>query len=42
MKHFLNVAHRLDDHWDGDLLGAICLFATAYSGLLVGFGAGLK
>ena len=42
MKHFLKAARRLDDHWVGDLLGAVCIFALGYLVLLLGHGAGLQ
>lgn len=35
-------ARRLDDHWVGDLLGALCLFSMLGSGLLLGYGLGLE
>jgi len=36
----LRALARLDDHWFGDLLGAVCLFAALWMGLLaiVAFG----
>ena len=33
---------RLEDHWIGDLLGAVSLFALLEIGLLLGHAWGLK
>ena len=36
--HLKRVTRRLDDHWIGDLLGAISLFVIAYGALVIGWG----
>ena len=41
-ERFRLMAQRLDQHWIGDLLGVLSLFASGYGGLLLGYGAGLK
>ncbi|MES2434219.1 MAG: hypothetical protein V4586_10380 [Pseudomonadota bacterium] len=38
----LRAMARLDDHWIGDLIGAVCLFSFLFIGLLIGCGLGLK
>ncbi len=42
LTQILRHARRLDDHWIGDLLGAVGLFACGYGMLLIGYAAGLK
>lgn len=42
MKHLLRLMRALDDHWMGDLIGCVALFAAGYCALLLGYGAGLK
>ena len=42
MAHFIRAMARLDDHWIGDLIGAVCLFGMLWGGLFLGFAAGLK
>lgn len=31
----VRAARRLDDHWIGDLIGAVCLFALLWMGLVI-------
>jgi len=31
----IRAARRLDDHWIGDLIGAVCLFALLWMGLVI-------
>lgn len=33
----LRAARALDDHWIGDLIGAVCLFALGWMGLAIGW-----
>lgn len=33
----LRAARALDDHWLGDLIGAVCLFALGWMGLAIGW-----
>lgn len=42
IKFLGRAARRLDDHWVGDLLGAMSLFAMLWGGLFLGHGVGLK
>lgn len=42
MARLITVLARLDDHWIGDLIGAVCLFGMLWGGLFLGFAAGLK
>ena len=42
MAHFIRAMARLDDHWIGDLIGAVCLFGMPWGVLFLGFAAGLK
>ncbi|MGV8987609.1 MAG: hypothetical protein ACOH2H_15165 [Cypionkella sp.] len=42
MTRFLRALARLDNHWIGDLIGALCLFGCGYGALLIGYAAGLK
>lgn len=41
MHRVLKAARAIDDHWVGDLLGSVCLFAAAWGGLVIGYGLGL-
>jgi hypothetical protein len=36
MNRFWRVLRALDDHWAGDLLGVLCLFAGLWLGLMAG------
>lgn len=36
MSAILRALTALDDHWLGDLIGAICLFFLLWAGLLAG------
>lgn len=38
----LRALARLDDHWIGDLIGVVALFALGWGGLVIGYAAGLK
>lgn len=38
---FLKALARLDDHWAGDLIGAVCLFGSGYGLLFLAYGLGL-
>lgn len=42
MKLILRMARGLDDHWVGDLLGAVSLFVAGWCLMLIGYGMGLK
>ncbi|WP_268871789.1 hypothetical protein [Cypionkella psychrotolerans] len=42
MRQVLRALARFEAHWAGDAVGAICLFAMGYFGLLIGYGLGLK
>lgn len=42
MARLITALARLDDHWIGDLIGAVCLFGMLWGGLFLGFAAGLK
>ena len=42
MAHFIGAMARLNDHWIGDLIGAVCLFGILWGGLFLGFAAGIK
>lgn len=37
MKRFVRALRALDDHWLGDLIGALCLFGILYGFLLFGW-----
>lgn len=36
-RRLLRAARALDDHWIGDLIGAVSLFATLYVALVAGW-----
>lgn len=36
-RRLLRTARALDDHWIGDLIGAVSLFATLYVALVAGW-----
>lgn len=36
-RRLLRAARALDDHWLGDLIGAVSLFATLYVALVAGW-----
>jgi len=36
MMRFIRALRALEDHWLGDLIGALCLFAGLWLGLLAG------
>lgn len=42
LPRILRAARLLDQHWIGDLIGAVSLFAIAYGLLFIGWGVGLK
>lgn len=42
MDRILRGMRALDDHWLGDLIGSVSLFASGYGLLFLGYGAGLK
>ncbi len=42
MNRILRLAREIDDHWAGDLLGMISLFAGGYGLLLIGYGMGFE
>ena len=42
MARLLRAMARLDDHWLGDLIGAVSLFSLLFTGLFIGAGLGLK
>lgn len=37
MRTILAACRRLDEHWVGDLIAALCLFALGYAALLLGY-----
>ncbi len=42
MARLIAALARLDDHWIGDLIGAVCLFGMLWGGLFLGFAVGFK
>lgn len=42
MKRVLRALARLDDHWIGDLIGAVSLFGILWGLAFLGCGMGLK
>ncbi len=42
MARLIAALARLDDHWIGDLIGAVCLFGMLWGGLFLGFTVGFK
>lgn len=42
MARLLRAAAWLDDHWIGDLIGAVSLFALLFAGLFLGFAWGFE
>ncbi len=42
LTEILRLARRLNDHWIGDLLGTVFLFASGYGVLLIGYAAGAQ
>jgi len=36
MKRIFGALRALDDHWLGDLIGAVCLFGFIWIGLVAG------
>ena len=40
MRSLIKFINRLNDHWVGDLIGVISIFATGYILLLMGHGLG--
>lgn len=42
MARFLRAVARLDDHWIGDLIGAVSLFGILCGGLFLGHAWGLQ
>ncbi|WP_370269198.1 hypothetical protein [Nioella sp.] len=36
MMRFIRALKALDDHWLGDLIGALCLFGALWIGLAAG------
>ena len=41
MDLFLRMMRGCDDHWLGDLVGSLGIFAICYGLLFLGYGAGL-
>lgn len=37
MRKLLTACRRLDDHWVGDLIGVLFLFAFGYAAVFLGF-----
>ena len=42
MARMITAMRRLDDHWIGDLIGAVSLFGILWGGLFLGFVWGVK
>lgn len=42
MARLLRAMARLDDHWAGDLIGAVSLFSMLFMGLFIAAGMGLQ
>lgn len=42
MAGLLRAMARLDDHWIGDAIGAVALFALGYGALFLGFAWGFQ
>lgn len=42
MARMMRAVRRLNDHWIGDLIGAVCLFGMLWGGLFMGYAVGLK
>jgi hypothetical protein len=42
MARLFGALARLDDHWIGDAIGCVGLFAVLFGGLFLGCGMGLK
>jgi len=40
MRKLIKIINKLDDHWLGDLIGVVSLFASGYILLLLGHGWG--
>lgn len=36
LMRFIRALRSLEDHWLGDLIGALCLFAALWLGLMAG------
>lgn len=41
MTKFLNLMRRIDDSWQGDLIGVLCLFCIGGGVYFFGWAAGL-
>lgn len=40
MRKLIKIINWLDDHWLGDLIAVVSLFATGYLLLVIGYGLG--